>query len=1329
MAGRNNSNYERDVRAAEQGANNDDPPYAPYTPPPPPAEVAAAGGGGGAAAAGGGGGEVAPTAPRANIPKIEALMALVQGLREDAGKKIGGDEHAADPEYRSPDLFPAIRDEIEGVLIPKNAPKPVGGAAPGTRAWAMTPADRALWLNSPVPTEEDTGAPEVGSHNLSLVQAAIVYGHFDIALYLLKFPEVDFTQLDQIGMSLLQLFAEGIDHHMTAETDDTNTTKHFMELFYSLLESVDVNHRGTKYPSDITVLEALLVSPIAEVDILSDTITELIKRSSPEALNYQKEGHQNALALVCKQYRESDFMEWMTTLHEQGADFKQRIYGLKVSKEWTTLYHLAIYLRNKTLFTLVQKSGLDINSPDDAGVTPVQFAALQISQQKSSDRAVKVISFLLRLVDLGADISQPIPPTTRYIDEYLFGHPYYLLELIKRRSNIASNPALFMSAFQNPLFMTSPEKREEFQKVIHAVLEKGEIDLKYVGPDGGPKTFLMAGINLWNRELIDACLAIPDYDVNAETAPGTGLTAIAAIARATPTTPGIEEVLEKLLERGANPMILIKYIPQMPPLYPIHYAAMNDPGDPSDTMSFSSVFAILLQRITRKEDADDILIRMLDARKYFRKLGTYVELLSEFIYRKHNYKIDAAVVKKFIDEDAREQFLYTIYYLLDHADSLDFKVQIPGHAEHSVFAFFVYYPYPLHTHTRIHTNILRLLTERIPLDVGNQIFYILAKLIVGDGEISDEDAKAWVAHAITPTRNDETIEEIVWQFSDKLVKLTHEIFEQWRHLRLDIHLKKEKYSKLLAQLTANMDKRSEFVEEAKRFVREHIKGGAGRFKRPTYNALLEIIPAIDAAASKGEPWLGSAQSDMDKYDRFLQTIIDAEKAKRYAAAHPGEARPRVDLVSFCPVCLKYVQREEGCMYMHHDCRELGGFYHRELYEKFKYAIQYPDGTVKDEIAWCIYCGRIAGASAGASHQHYAHSDPADAAKPPMLPLMVSEGSSIFFDSNCISNGGGGLAENLKRIRRLREYALDLERRVGKISDYEARRRLVEEMWLAGRARSEYADEMLESMEGASNAALAGGDAVTWNIPLTRFPTNANWRARARALMPAPAAEEGGGAAGEEATEAAAPDVPLPATSTRIRHPVEDGLSCAICGEQKEVYHFQHEQPSAAAAAGGAGGGGGAGAAGGRSLNRHEGEYICADDLTAMIQSRTGGFAVDPGFGKCWMYSRCQATFYPGDIKDIVPDDVYKKYTLHFNQRWLEGKIQAGGRRGRRRGHKTRRAKKQNQKGGGPQQTRPVLQEATDVKESSCDVTYGGRRNRKTRRVRRSRPRKQTRQRR
>ena len=160
-------------------------------------------------------------------------------------------------------------------------------------------------------------------------------------------------------------------------------------------------------------------------------------------------------------------------------------------------------------------------------------------------------------------------------------------------------------------------------------------------------------------------------------------------------------------------------------------------------------------------------------------------------------------------------------------------------------------------------------------------------------------------------------------------------------------------------------------------------------------------------------WKGLTKSDIKKFDSVFE-----ETANNY---------------SCCPVCLRYVSREDGCMYMNHNCKNEPGpnTIHTKLYTMYK--------SEEGKIYWCTICGRIC-----LGHRHYTLGS-ADT-KAELVP--VKPGANPFATDCSLTEGGGGIQEKAQRFHAFRQYARMLQEEVGEIYHRDAIRQLVESMWVA-----------------------------------------------------------------------------------------------------------------------------------------------------------------------------------------------------------------------------------------------------------------------------------------
>jgi hypothetical protein len=227
-----------------------------------------------------------------------------------------------------------------------------------------------------------------------------------------------------------------------------------------------------------------------------------------------------------------------------------------------------------------------------------------------------------------------------------------------------------------------------------------------------------------------------------------------------------------------------------------------------------------------------------------------------------------------------------------------------------------------------------------------------------------------------------------------------------------------------------------------------------RFPAPA-NVAVAPAPAPAAAPVPAQPpkmWKGWTRGDLGKFD----IIFDEHSAINY---------------SICPFCFKLTERQDGCMYMYHNCleeqRAKGGYVHKELYEKYKMRNQL-NPALNNMVWWCTVCGRPC-----KSHVHY-NLLPPFVAYPTVVEM--DPGANPFGNDCRGANKGGGIPEKIARFRRAREYALELQGQIDQITEDEAMKQLIEEMWIAPIARYERRVEKIKQ-EGR------------YNIPNTNFPPN------------------------------------------------------------------------------------------------------------------------------------------------------------------------------------------------------------------------------------------------
>jgi ankyrin repeat protein len=222
---------------------------------------------------------------------------------------------------------------------------------------------------------------------------------------------------------------------------------------------------------------------------------------------------------------------------------------------------------------------------------------------------------------------------------------------------------------------------------------------------------------------------------------------------------------------------------------------------------------------------------------------------------------------------------------------------------------------------------------------------------------------------------------------------------------------------------------------------------------------VEIARLLEASLPK---WKGFSRLDIS----ILNTIFETEA--------PAGGRSAAENTTCCPVCLKVVpsgratpqitDRVDGCMYiLDHNCSTAGGYYHKELYNKYKN----PDGT----ICWCTICGRICERY---GHKHYA----AGLAQGPTTAVLRHLVADPYGqEADCIKYGGGGYKEKLMRFRRMREYAAELQEQIDTKIFEDAANELIEETWNAPLMRFGKLNKMIREKK--------------FNIPNNAFPNIRN----------------------------------------------------------------------------------------------------------------------------------------------------------------------------------------------------------------------------------------------
>ena len=318
-------------------------------------------------------------------------------------------------------------------------------------------------------------------------------------------------------------------------------------------------------------------------------------------------------------------------------------------------------------------------------------------------------------------------------------------------------------------------------------------------------------------------------------------------------------------------------------------------------------------------------------------------------------------------------------------------------------------------------------------------------------------------------------------------------------------------------------------------------------KKSGHQMIVEIF-------SPSPKWKGWSRSDVEQLNTLFETKQDAQ------------GRIPAENVSVCPVCLKTVVRGEACMYMSHRCPDTPGFYHEELYNKYK--------NTSGRISWCTICNRIC-----SGHRHYAIV-PTDAPKAAELKPLPNA-NPFGGDADCRKYGGGGREEKIGRIRRLREYAAELNQEIGKITYQTAMNQLVEEMWNSPYYRTRKVQNILQTGK--------------WNIQNNIFPLIST-----------------------STTSAPPPSVQWPFQNTPKMYPIiinQEGMNNITYETTPVLIELIHRQQDG-------------------SIRKHE-HKISIQSLFDSLK-RFGG-AGTPEFGKCLFgeVDGCTGIHYPDELQYIL----------------------------------------------------------------------------------------------
>ena len=418
------------------------------------------------------------------------------------------------------------------------------------------------------------------------------------------------------------------------------------------------------------------------------------------------------------------------------------------------------------------------------------------------------------------------------------------------------------------------------------------------------------------------------------------------------------------------------------------------------------------------------------------------------------------------------------------------------------------------------------------------------------------------------------------------------------------------------------DKLNEHLRRYKKFPKDDIPcywKDCG--KKITLSEIHYILGPKDFKAwfnkEEGEPmWRGFTQSDLS----LMDSIFSEE---------PNEAKN----FSCCPVCLSYVRREDGCMYMHHKCPDLQTPYSQALYNQYKDRF--------NNIWWCTLCGRACQdhRRPGINEIVPAHHALGPAVGPRTALIVPGRGSNPF-SNDCTSYGGGMLLEKFIRFQKIRSVAKELMPQAGQITLKEAKNKMITEVWDSLLNISPEEKARLETLFAEKR----------FNLPTSEFPT-----------QPAPIPETN-----NNNNNLIYPNIPYNfGSGADILLPdiLEEGYNVTSLEDERPVLQFKHKKRNG-------------------EINRHEGEYISVKNFFELLERQNAGYK-DERFGMCWNFPVCDAQIHPQEVAfiiktlkekanqypEITPEDIahfekiYNVYKNRFNRRFY---VQSGGRRTRRR---------------------------------------------------------------
>ena len=418
---------------------------------------------------------------------------------------------------------------------------------------------------------------------------------------------------------------------------------------------------------------------------------------------------------------------------------------------------------------------------------------------------------------------------------------------------------------------------------------------------------------------------------------------------------------------------------------------------------------------------------------------------------------------------------------------------------------------------------------------------------------------------------------------------------------------------------------------------------------PSMDVRLMLAPYYEAEEPRFE---GYSEEDFVVFKNFFNKEMNEDK----------DARLREFAV--CPICFAWNRREDGCMYISHNCMSLRDLQKRSgknihIHEKL-YKLYQEAGNIK----WCIYCNRLTTDRTGA-HAHYEITAPVSHTLP-----RVFKTSSNPFARDCYKAHGGYLGEKFYRFQQLLNFMCMLNTEyVGKISQNMAYN-LAKEMFLGAPLEYKRFFENgtgVPSLGGKENELLALFKTIvndqTFVYPAEcgkllserkEFTEKTNYEnvprdPRNKDLKPVvheqPEVEE------PVPPRRNAPKEERNAYYARLDEIESQVEKCQFHNEShtdgRNLYQFFHRQPQG-------------------YVYDHANNYICKEGIVELLQ-----FLSDPETESelvCFDSINCKGYFHPEEVKEILSTndedrEVYESYRKRYNKapkKFHGGKRQSGG---------------------------------------------------------------------